>query len=338
MDILWATSAPLSYVDPVWAMELHARNMLLSLRWGEPFRVSRALAGAAASSSSSGSRTTAHTWRVWRLARAIAERIDHPYALANTSIMGGWATFCEGRWAECVAHMDAAEATLRDRLTGVAWERNTAAFYRLRALEYLGRVREVAAGYPGALEDAEGRGDVYAATNLRLRIGHFVHLSAGDPDGAEAHLERGIGSWPKEPFRIQHFYEMQARCEIAHYRGDARAAWDFLEARRPALGRSHMLRIQTVRASIAMLRARTLLLLGERSRMEKEARSLEREGAAWCAPFAPLFRGERERAAAAFDACGMALYAACARDDLESVRRAGVAEPERWAAMYAPRS
>ena len=376
MDIVFATSTPLAYVDPVWAMELSARQVLLALRAGEPGRVARALAGEAASSSSAGSRATERTWEIWKKARSLAERTQDPHALGMTSLTGGWASNCEGRWRDVVKFMDDAETVLRERCTGVAWELNTAAFFRLRALECLGRIDEVCRLLPVALDEAEGRNDLYAVTNLRTRIAYLDRLAHDAPDEAVAAIDRGIASWPAKPFRLQHVYETQARVDVAHYVGDPRPAWELLEQRWRASKRAHFLRVQIVRAWLVMLRARTATALaatdaGERERWlraaEADARRLEGEGAAWCLPFVPLFRGAAgalrgdgagagalfAEAETGFGAVEMPLQAAAARRrrglllggdegralvaSAESVfSAAGIRAPARWAAMIAP--
>jgi hypothetical protein len=375
IDICWSAAVGLSIVDTIRGADFQARNLLLSLAAGEPYRVARALAWEAAHLCVQGGPTRQRTARLIEAADALARRIDHPHALGLVTLCRGIAGYMEGRWRDGRESCEQAEAIFRDRCTGVAWELDTAHSFSNWSLFFLGEVAELARRLPLLLQEASERGDLYAATNLGTFVGHLTWLAADDPAGAEQDMQHVMAQWSHHGFHVQHLTGLMGRIQIELYRGDGSAAWQTISRGWPDLVRSLFLRVQTVRTFMLDLRARSALAAAAQAANPRpllrsagrDLRRIEAEGMAWSQPLAQrlaaalaaargdLPEAQRRLAAAAagFEAAEMGLFAASARRCqgeltggaegrllIEQADRwmsdQQIKDPARMAAMYVP--
>ena len=160
----------LGLVNTILGQYFQARCLLLALDAGEPNRVQRALAMEAAYSSSEGGKTQHRTAELVTMAHSMAQKLDQPYAVAFATLSEGAAATLEGRWKTAHEACERAEATFRDRCTGVTWEMETLRWLSLWSLCYLGGLAELGRRIPTRLREARERGDLYA-TICHSKIG-----------------------------------------------------------------------------------------------------------------------------------------------------------------------
>jgi hypothetical protein len=352
LDASWALVSGLSLIDTVHASYFQNHHLLQALAVGEPRRLLRALTGEAAYCSmpgTKGSRRRADA--VLATLRRIAaqhpgEPIGEPMVAIGTS-MTAW---MYGDWRTSQREAAVAARAFRERCTGVTWELGTARTFMMGTLTYMGDYVEYERHWPGFLEDARARGDVFAETKLILiDLSHAASLAKDDADGASAAVAGALGKWHAEGFHLQHFWALHARVEIALYRGDPATAWTLLQDARRGLRRSLLLRVQSLRLWLRQTRARAALALAAHDPTASErllaiaraeARAIARERTPWGAGMASLIgglllerEGDAERAAAKLDdaatrldAAHMVVYAAAARR-----ARGRVAGPESGA-------
>jgi eukaryotic-like serine/threonine-protein kinase len=191
---------------------------------------------------------------------------------------------------------------------------------------------------PTLLKEAESRGDLYEATDLRIRISHANWLAADEPERARSEVSQAIARWPREEFYIQHWWSLIAHVEISLYSGQGLAAWELVTREWPRLKRSLLMRIQYIlieslyhRSAAALAVASGETSSGRRKTLlkiaEAGARRIRRENMEWSNPLAQLLhagaaaaRGNRADAAellrdaeAGFEKAEMALYSAAVR-------------------------
>lgn len=335
IDVCWSAAVGLSIVDTIRGADFQARNLLLSLSAGEPYRIARALAWEGAHSSTAGVPARRTTAKLIDAADALAQRIDHPHARGLVTLCRGIAGYMEGRWKEGREFSERAEAIFRNHCTGVAWELDTAHSFSNWSLFFLGEVAELTRRLPLLLQEARERGDLYAATNLGTFVGHLTWLAADDPAGAERDMHDVMALWSQHGFHVQHLTGVMGRTQIALYRGDGLDAWRIITGEWSGLVKSLFLRVQTVRIFMYDLRARSAVAAARVATdpgpllraARRDVRRIEREGVAWSQPLAERLRAalaaargrEAEaidqlgRAVAGFDATAMGLYAASAR-------------------------
>jgi tetratricopeptide (TPR) repeat protein len=259
VDACWSVAIGLGLVDAIRGADFQARHLLLALKAGDPLRIARALAVELPYASLGGPRTRRRTERLAAVAEQVVARVSDPSAVALLALAKGAASFFQGRWRTTRELLDRAEAILREKCTGVAWELNAANFYLVLALFYLGEVRELRVRVPSLLKQAEERDDLAGTTNLRTRVSYLVSLADDEPAHARADVQEGMARWPRQTFHSQHSWELYAQGEIHLYEGHGVQAWDLVSRTWPALRRSALLRIQNVRIESYYLRARCAL-------------------------------------------------------------------------------
>lgn len=225
IDICDSVSVGLGMVDPICSAALQARNLLLSLRAGEPSRIAWALAMEACHVSVAGEPSWRRTERLLRTGDALAERLAHPRVLGAMALAHGVADYIVGSWKWSREYCDRAEAIFRDRCTGATWELDTARTFSLWSLTYMGEVAELTRRRQVLLKDAQERGDLYAVTYLSTYIMAIVQLGADDPEEARRELRQAMGRWSQKGFHVQHHNALLAQAYIDLYRGDGAAAW-----------------------------------------------------------------------------------------------------------------
>jgi eukaryotic-like serine/threonine-protein kinase len=330
IDACWSAAQGLAMTDLIQAAAFHGLHLTLALKAGEPYRVARALcveAGLFAIAGRSGEKKCA---ALLERASAIAGRIANPHAIGLSLLVSGMSAFLSGRWKLARDRMELAETALREHCAGVAWELATARLMHSVSLFFLGEVRTLSAHLPALLASAEARGDIYEATDLRIRISHAMLLALDRPEEALREVERAAQSWPRDRFYMQHWWSLIASTEIHLYRGDAEAAWNVVNGAWASLRSSLILGVQYIRVESLYHRACAALALGHERALRqaaKDAARLSRERAPWAVPLAmsvkaglAAARGNTAQAAdwlaraeSGFAAADMSLFAAAAR-------------------------
>jgi hypothetical protein len=124
------------------------------------------------------------------------------------------------------------------------------------------------------VEDAERRGDRYVVTSMN-RYCSPLWLAADDPDGARRMLADAKWMLPNlGTFHTQHWYEVDARSEIAIYDGTVERDLPELAALFKGLEKSVLLRLTTVRAMAFSLRGRLALCLKDRRAAQRAVANL----------------------------------------------------------------
>jgi serine/threonine protein kinase len=336
IDVCWSIALGLGLVDTIQGADFQTRGMLLALDAGEPYRIARAMAMEAAYNATGGGKTSARTRRLLDAAEELSERIGHPHAQALSKLMSGFAGLLEGRFAFCRDQLLVSEDILRNRCTGVAWELDSLQFFKMGSLAYLGEFAELARLAPIHLHEAQERGDLYCATNLRSGWSNLIYLAADDPEGGRRSTQEAMRSWSQRGFHIQHLYDVMAHGHIDLYLGDGRSALARLDESWKALEGSLLLRVQQLRVQILGLRGRAALAaaLADPSAApqllkiaERDARKIEKEKMEWGSAFSLLLRagvahlrgqkdealGHLRAAATAAERCKMGLHLAAAR-------------------------
>ncbi len=298
IDLCWAVAAGLGMVDLIQGADFQSRHLLLALRAGEPYRVARAMAFEAVQTATPGAPARKRALQIEDEARDLALRSGNPHAIGLSIWASGMVSYLVGHWRESATLCERAAEVLRDQCTGVTWELGIANRFMLSSLLFLGEIAEVARRVPSLLSAAVEQGNILAATDLRTRM-NLIWLVADDPNKAREEVIAAMKVWTHEAFHLQHYSSLVALAQIELYTGDAEVAFKQFEAQLPALRRSLMLRIQTVRIEARHLRAQTALASAfgaQRNRKlriaEKMAKRILQERMPWANPLAGLIQAE----------------------------------------------
>ena len=333
LDTCFAVAAGMGSVDLIRGADFQSRHLLLALRAGEPFRISRALAFEQVWTAARGGAGGERSMQIAKQAEEIAQRLGHPYAIGLSIWARGADAYLSGSWRKCVETCDRAMEVLRDRCTGTTWEQTMANRYKLTALIHLGELAEVSRQVPALLSAALEQGNLFGAMDLRTRL-NVIWLASDEPDKARAEVIEALKSWPHEGFHLQHYVSLHALVQIELYTGDVEVARKHVEGQWQALENSLLFRTPGVGVEAMQLRARAALAINSDRRddgklrlIEKMARKMEKVKMSWSKPYATLLRAAvaQQRADAEkavtllseavqrFERAEMRLYAAAAR-------------------------
>ena len=297
-DVAFAAAEGLGTADPIRATAFQARSLLLALRTGEPKRVVRALATEVAFVSLKGIAAQKRTAEIQRMLDELATRLGDPASLGLAEGARAVAAFNEGRWADSETSCRRAELVFREQCTGLRWELATAQLFRGLALAMMGRVHDLVAEFPLIIKDAQERGDLFAATSIRACLGFYAPLTRHDVARAYREVDGALAAWSVEGFHVQHANALNSRVSIDLYRRDGLTALRRIDETMPALKRSLLLRVQTLRSVLTSIHARALVTAtqqdNDKSRLRQVlaiAGRLEREGVAYCTYEATMLRG-----------------------------------------------
>jgi tetratricopeptide (TPR) repeat protein len=256
-DLCWSISSGLGLMDPVQGAHFQARSLRLALAAGEPYRVSRGIAGEAAYAAAQGNDRRAQKLLVE--AGTIAASLDHPHASGIVSLMSGLSAHLGGRFASALDHLVTAERIFRDRCVGAAWELNAVRHFTLECFYYLGALERFRTEATEGLKEANDRGSVYAATTLRIGLCNAVWLLGDEPARARRETREAMDAWSARGYHIQHWYALIAETQIDLYEGEGdRAHRRFADGWAP-LRRSMLLQMQHTRNVAVHLRGRAAL-------------------------------------------------------------------------------
>ncbi len=340
IDACYAIASSLSLIDPLCGNLFHARNLLATMRTGEPRRVSRALAIEVSYRGTAGGPGWARTSALDKEARRVAKELGDPFGTAWATATSAVAHYLSGHFEDALTLCKEAEHTFVEQCAGTTWETFSMRLFTIQSLAHLGRLAELRQHQESALRWAVERGDLYAAVNLRIGYPNLVWLVAGEPETARREATDAMRQWSSRGFHLEHYFELLALSNADLYEGKARDAFARVAASRRPMRRSLLTRVQLVRLSARGLHARAAIAAAEvatdrasRAELltlaEAEAKAIEREGMVWSAPSASLIRaaathlrGEAasanvvallERAVREADAAKLALVGAGAR-------------------------
>jgi eukaryotic-like serine/threonine-protein kinase len=337
LEICWSAVVGLAGTDNVLGAELHAKYLVLALRAGDRSHLSRALALAIPFGASDNLAGRRRAERDYRLAAALASEVGDPYLIGVTRCFMGVFEGMMGSFVESCVHARAAEQVWLQQCSGTAWELSTARFVIMSSLLYRGELRELSRMAIPVCEETESRGDLLAATHVRVTFTYWVPLAADRPDLARDEVLGAMSRWSQRGFNLIHLVELLALVRIDLYASQPLAARQRLKDGWPRVTRSFLQMPQINRVLLYSLGASCALAAAASSdasderltrtllrEAERDVRRLAREDVPWAQALADSLRAPLavlqgdpasalsflERAASRFDACGMGLHAA----------------------------
>ena len=239
VDLCHSAVRSLGFTETMFAIEFQMRHLLLALKVGEPYRVTRALGfEAIADGRDRGSRPRAE--RLLKTVTGLLDRVPAPYkpdATANIHVTAGMLAFLAGHWKTASIELQQAEHMFREQST-LPYKLVVVQVYTLTALYQSGQLPEYFRRIPECLKESLDRGNAFAEANLRLQNAQRRCFLDDQPEGALEELREANARWAPRGFLQIHASELFHRGDFALYCGDARDAWDILTEGWPRLSRS----------------------------------------------------------------------------------------------------
>jgi hypothetical protein len=240
----------------------------------------------------------------------------------------------------------------------------------------MGRIAELGRRMARLLDEADRRGDLYAATQLRTVLQPNVCLMADREAAARDELARAQAGLPQREVTMQHWQHMQASALVELYAGAPARAVELMDQRVPAIRRAFLFRVQAVRVFTAFVRMAARLgalaagareparlhaaVVRECNELDRGLDITTRSSVLLVRAELAVLRGDLDTAvpgyrsaAAAFDALDMSLMSSAARWRLgellggdegralvaevhAALSAEGIVRPDRVVAMFAP--
>jgi hypothetical protein len=343
LDLEWAATNSIIGMEPTRGFALQKRALYEALELVEPVRLARAMSMEAIVSAAGGSVNQHRTIDLVERATMIARRVGTPEVIAWAEAAAGLNLVQRGIWRPGVEHLERCVSQMINGAGITGWEVDSVLMYKLRALAFLGELEQLRTETAQRSSIVEGRGDLFAATNLKTGFPSMTLLADDRPEDARRAADDAIRVWSRKAFHLQHYLHCVAVTHADLYEGDGAGAHRRVLEMWPALRRSFLLSIsQFLRIHGRDLRGRSALALcGEdRARAERllrevesDARLIDREGRPWGRGLALLLRAGVEsrrgrlepcarllrEATNSLDGAEMALHAAAARHRLGAI-------------------
>jgi serine/threonine protein kinase len=296
LEALHAFGRGLALVTPIVGNYCKTRNLVDALRSGSRAHVIRAAAAEASNLASLGGPEGRRERMLFEMSRSLSLETNDRAGYALYQITWGICQYLRGRWRSAIEILDEVTGKLA---AARRWHANAPVF-AVFALVYLGDLREVKARTARLVADADRRGDLYTAVNLRASHAIAGWLGADDVAGARRHLRESMAQWAKTGFLVQHWQAMLWETEADLYDGDGARAWARLAQDAKRVQKAGMLGYQLTRMLTRFVEGRSALAsldgLPEKARAgrlafaKRSQRALEREQIPWAAPLAAILR------------------------------------------------
>jgi serine/threonine protein kinase len=259
LDVVKVASHSLALIDNIRAADFNARWLLHALRVGERTRCAFALATEVMFQGSQGGPGI-------KRARAILDTVRKLEAEASEPRLRAFVPMAEGVLAYWACRLDLADEMLgkaermfREETVGTSLELKTARQFHMFTMRHRGTWSKLRIAHEQYNADAERRGDRYVLTSMN-RFCSMLRLAEDKPDEAARMVADATWEPPTSAFHTQHWYELEARGEIAMYQGSVDLP--ALEPLFDGLRRSVLLRVVTAKAVALWLRGRLTLSAG----------------------------------------------------------------------------
>ena len=371
LDVLKVAAHGLALVDTIKGASFNARQLRVALKVGEESRLGVAIAMEAVYQGSRGGPASS------KRSRALLDRVRRLSARKpNDALLANWRVFADGLLTYWEGDFAAADTLLADAqrsfdaMAGTTWEVNNARVFHVVCLRHLGALARLGPLFDDYIRGAERRGDLFLSTSLRRCVGRLSYFAKDDPEGALRDLEQTRWNPPIGGFHLQHWYQLEARGEIALFQGSVGERFAELTESFDELSHSLLPRVVAVRIPAMWWRARLLLVVKDpnaRKHAAQLARKLEAEQLGYTSVDAALIgaglavqekdgesaASQLRAAIATADANHLLLHACCARRRLgeligadegdsliaeadTTMANEGIVNPQRMAAVITP--
>ena len=375
IDTCFAVGKNLVDMDAARGAYFSVLGLARALRSGDRRRIARSLGVVGGLLALAGGPLAGRGRHMMQRARALAEELGAKEVLGTLAVAEGQVLLLSGRWREARERSGEAVRLLSEECRGFAFECNIGRGNVLRALEEIGEeFSEIAERAQQLYEAATTAANVYAETAAVQHL-CVVAMARGDLERARSLAGRGIELWNRGGFHVQHLYTARAVALCDLYEGRPEASHERFQALWPALRGSNLMRIPLARVDAHFIRGQLALAMAHTGvarreplleSCERDARRLMRESRDDARAHARILRAGvaalrgreadaiplLDEAAHICEGGGMTLRAACVRlrkgdllggeagrvcseEALAHFAKVGIAEPRRWAAMYA---
>jgi len=259
IDTCWSMFVGFAALEPTRVADPLTLQLKLALKAGEPYRVGRGLSALSTMTGMLRGGAPTRAQDLAERAEAIAQRHPNAHLLGLCQMNTGLRAFHAGDLESARTAFQQAERTLQENCRGATWELGTTHFFSLLCHLAAGDIATLIRLASDWYEDAVGRGDLHAATNVRARVLPAVALLSGKPELARAHATPPIENAGMPVLKIQEYWRTVSLCECDLFERKAEVAHARLAELFKLLKQAHLLNVRSIHFEAHWLRARILI-------------------------------------------------------------------------------
>lgn len=294
IDAIFIAIDSLVAINPLQAYDLQTKHLLLALKVGEPFQLTRAFNFEGMFSVFGGSRTPQNSSKFIEIAESLAQQIDNSELRAMVNFARCFTLFSQGYWKKAWHYFSVGEEITRKECIGENYGAplrgiENLVTWGMRALFYQGNVKKLLEKLPDYLADGKARENLLMLTNLGTGVVYLSYLAEDRPEIAWHELEQTSNLWSKRRFQLHDYWKLLARSEIGLYSSNPSLAWTEINVKWSELVRAGNQSLQLTIIEILHFQARLALLMAQNQSnagyflniAEKNARKIKREKTAY---------------------------------------------------------
>jgi serine/threonine protein kinase len=294
IDALFAVAMGFAVVDLLLSSCVNRLHLIVALRAGDQFQVLRATTLSTTQLAGTGGPVSKRERALVEVARALADEDTSGEGRDYFDACMGIRDYLRGDFISARAALDGAYPRLRNHRAG--WQSNANVFGAW-TLMFLGELRELRIRYDRLLADAQARGDLYTAVQLRAGALAYLWLAHDEPEELCRVIRETLLEWSHARFLIQHWHSMIGGTFAELYQGRGAAAYERFMRDLPRLKRSLLLVSQFCRVLTNFVRGCCSVAAAEGpqrtarlAETRRIAHGLDREGWEWSRSYAMLLR------------------------------------------------
>jgi hypothetical protein len=248
IDALSSVAIGLAWVDGILAAPLIAKALRLSLAAGDPKRIAFGLAGEVSMVSLTARKPQQLCAKLLARGRELAAKIDDVQSRGLLETADAHSRFNMADFIGCYEKASAALRVLDVPNADVQWERASARLFRVIALHYLGRTRDLVRETSELMRDAEARRDRWLVSMLRMQNSRA--LLSGDFAASRLSIEEGYALWRDREPGLMHAVWVTASLALAVSEQRWQDALAMRQREERALRRAGTMRVRILVASL----------------------------------------------------------------------------------------
>lgn len=275
LDDLWAATTALSMMDPVRADAVGLLHFIEAIKARDKPHVARSLGYEAAFAALIGGdwlRGKAN--ELLTLNSQLLGAGSAPYENAFYHLGLGAAAFFNSDWTTASTHCDLAAQKFRGECRGAEYEAAVAGVFSVQALGQAGEVVQLIKRLPAAIQEADERGDLFAANNYRGGFHALGRIAAGQLDVVQADLQKVVETWTPGFYQMHAYHRVFAGVNADLYLGNPHSALARIDDDWQELKNGLFLTMELPAAELRWARARACLGVANACSAKKRRKSL----------------------------------------------------------------
>ncbi|MEM7467198.1 MAG: serine/threonine-protein kinase, partial [Pseudomonadota bacterium] len=283
LDHLWAATTAVSMMDPVTADTLGLLHFLEALKHGNSAHVARSLGYEAAFAALIGRPfLRAKANKLLALNAQLIDEQSAPYEKAFYHLGASTTAFFNSDWRAALDHADLAVEKFRGECHGADYEAAVAVVWALQALGQAGDIQTLNQRLPHEIQQADDRGDLFAANSYRGGFHAIGRIATGQLDTVQADLAKVVETWTPGFYQMHAYHRVFAGVSADLYQGNPHAALNRIDDDWSELKQGLYLTMELPATELRWTRARAIIgvasvtPLNERRSMIGQVRKLIR--------------------------------------------------------------